>query len=246
MLSKGAIIALIAIVVIVIAVVVVAASSTPQATTSPVTVTINNEPFTGDPTATNSIDWGTTSPGNTYTRPFWVQSNSDQNLTLQLFTTEPAGCTQTWIYNNTVLPPQTQVQGTLVLTVSTSGQTGTYTWQLLATNGTITPQTSPTPTPTSTPDTPYKFTLNKPDTGMQNINVTINADKFTFVPSTLPETFNYKQGDTITFKTATIDGYAFNYWRIDDTPAGSTNSYTITNAMGNFTVTAVFLQIPIT
>ena len=206
---------------------------------SDITVFIDTVQQNVNLTQPQTLDWGAVVAGNTYTRNFTVTNTGTQGLNLLLLTTEPYGATQTWLYNNTKLEPNTYASGSLVLNLAPNANGGIYTWRLLATNNTII-QPTPTPVATPEPNETYQFTINT-GTGAANINVTINTNKITLLPASLPYTIIYHQGDAVTFRTEAITGYSFNFWEIPgDTPTNA-NPFTLQNPHGNFTITATYI-----
>jgi hypothetical protein len=232
---------LIGIIIVVVVVAAFALGGSPTASGNDINVYIDSVRQDVNYTTPNELMWGSVQAGNTYTRNFTVENLGTQNLTLMLLTTEPAGTSQSWMYNNSLLPPNTYAAASLVLTLSTSPAGGVYTWRLLATNSTN-PQATPTPAPsqTTTPDETYQFTINA-DTGAANINVTINTNKLTLMPNALPKTIIYHSGDTLSFKAVALDGYIFNYWEIPGETPSNSNPYFLASPHGNFTITATYI-----
>ena len=191
-------------------------------------------------TAPQTLDWGTITAPNTYTRNFTVVNAGTQNYTIILVTTEPYGTTQTWSYNNTLLAPNTYAASNLVYTLSAGAVTGSTTWRLLATNMTM-PTATPTPNPSATP-TPnsLSFTIDA-DNGLTNITITKNSGTpFTLLPEQLPKTYLITEGDSLKFQ-AYYDSeyYTWNGWEFDDgTMPTMNNPLILSNMQGNFTVTA--------
>lgn len=231
--------ALIVIIVIIVVAVAVAFAlgSAPAVAASDVTVYIDSVKQDVNYTQPQTLNWGNVVAGNVYTKNFTVTNTGTQNLTLMLLTTEPLGTTQTWAYNNSLLPPSTMASGSLTLTLSTNPSPGTYTWRLLATNNTATAQPTPTPSATATPTPNYMLTLDLSDTGLYRVNVTIGTNKITLQPSDEPQTFSFKSGLTIMVETETVDGYAFNTYRIDDGTFNSNNPASWPNQKADLTIT---------
>jgi hypothetical protein len=243
--TKGVTKAIMVIIVIIIFVIVgiaaaIGASITPQTANSDVTVYIDDVKQDVNYTQPQTLDWGSTIAGNVYTKNFNVTNTGNQNLTLMLLTTEPLGTTQSWAHNNSLLPPASYAQGSLTLTLSTNPSSGAYTWRLLATNNTVAAQPTPTPATTDEPEATYQFTIDA-ETGISNLNVTINANKIPLVPSNLPKTIIYHAGDVLNFKTEAIEGYEFAFWEIPGETPNNAISYTLPNPHGNFTITATYI-----
>jgi hypothetical protein len=233
--------ALIIIVILVVIVAVAIASSQPAAVQNDVTVYLDTVKQNVNITQPQTLNWGNIAAGNVYTKNLTVTNTGSQNLTLMLLTTEPLGTSQTWAYNNTILPPLSYASGSLTLTLSITPSSGQYTWRLLATNNTmiIDPTVTPTPTSTSTstPTPNYMLTLDLSDIGLTRVNVTIGTNKITLTPSDDLQTFSFKSGSTITVETAVSDGYAFNTYLIDDGTFNSNNPATWTNQKTDITIT---------
>jgi uncharacterized repeat protein (TIGR02543 family) len=206
---------------------------------SPVTAYIDDVAYNTNLTEPRTIDWGAVQPGNTYTRNFTVANNQNQPLNLQLLTTEPAGNSQSWPYNNTQIQPLESLKGTLSLTLDTVAASGVYTWRLFAINGTM-PNPTPSPTPSTPPVSTYQFTVES-GVGVQNITFAINnALPYTVEQGSFPVTFLCKSTDTITFKANNATGYIFNGWLIDGMTPETRNPYVKSDITGNFTVKATF------
>lgn len=230
-------------IIVVIAIAAFALGSTPVAPANKdITVYIDSVKQTGNYTQPQTSNWGTISALNTYTKNYTVTNTGTQAYNLLLLTTEPAGTTQTWAFNNTVIAPSSFSAGTLTLTLSATPAGGAYTWRLIASNGSVT-QPTPTPDPSATPaPVTYQVALSAPIDGMNNFNITVNADKFTFTSATLPNTLYYQGGSTLTFRTEAAVGYSFNYWSVNGVPtAGGINPYIVNDAVGNFTITPAFM-----
>jgi hypothetical protein len=180
-----------------------------------------------------------------YTKNFTVTNTGNQNLTILLLTTEPAGTTQTWAHNGTVLGPNTYAASDLTLTMSLTPSVGAYTWKLLATNSTSnplvtpTPEATPTPAPTAVPD--YMLTLDLSDSGLYRVNLTIGANKITLTQDSEPQTYSFKSGSTIKLETSVTDGYIFNTYKISDGTFNSDNPATFTNVKSDLTITPITL-----
>ena len=237
--------ALIIIAIIAIAVVAVAFSmgGTPEAASNgDITVYIDTVQQTGNYTQPQTLQWGTISALNTYTKNFTVANTGTSQYSLLLLTTEPIGTTQSWSFNNTVIAPATVSQGTLTLTLSITPQAGAYTWRLFASNSTMPeasptpdPSASPTPAPTVTPNS-LTFTINA-DTNVASVDlVKNNASPYTI--STFPATFAYTQGDTLKFTPTYAEGYILNGWVFaDGSLPVTTPILLLSNSASNFTVT---------
>jgi hypothetical protein len=203
-----------------------------QVATTDITVYIDGKQIKANYSEPQTLDWGAIQPLNVYTKNFTVTNNhATQNYTLVLLTAEPAGTTQTWAYNNTVLPAKSYASGTLTLTLSASPSAGQYTWRLLATNGTLTdPAATPTPTPEATPTPNHMLTLDLSSEGIQAVNVTIGTEKVYLTPDdTLPRTYSFKSGTTITIQTIVQEGYIFNIYLIGDGSIKGSNPATFTS-----------------
>lgn len=229
------------VIIIVIVIVAVAISASQPATSSQTDVTVYLDTVKQNMNITQpqTLNWGNIAAGNVYTKNLTVTNTGSQNLTLMLLTTEPLGTSQTWAYNNTILPPLSYASGSLTLTLSITPSSGQYTWRLLATNNTaiIDPTATPTPTSTSTPTPNYMLTLDLADTGLTHVNVTIGTNKITLSPSDELQTFSFKSGSTITVETAVTDGYAWNAYLVDDGTFNSNNPATWTNQKTDITIT---------
>mgnify|MGYP001290537313 CR=1 FL=1 len=240
---------LIIIVVMVIAVLAVAFSmgTAPSTNNSDVKVYIDTVEQTGNYTDPQTLTWANSQAGNTYTKNFTAMNNGVTPYYLTLYTTEPAGTTHAWSYNNTQLAPATSAQGTLSFTLSNMPATGLYTWRLFASNSTLNPVVTPTPTPTIAPVINLQFTITS-EPGAENITAKINTDAIILIPGDFPATFLYKSTDTLTFKTNAATGYTFNTWLIDGmspkTGVGIENTLVLTDLTGNFTIQAKYLLTP--
>jgi heme/copper-type cytochrome/quinol oxidase subunit 2 len=109
-----------------------------------------------------------------------------------------------------------------------------------------TPKPTPTPpgsTPTETPPTTLSFTV-KAGAGINTVTVTNQntGAVITLTIADLPATFNFKKGDTLTFKVTANDGYHFNAWVFNDGTFQSQNPYSI-KASASFTMEAHFLMV---
>ena len=223
----------------------------PAVAEQPVTVYIDKVKQEGNYTVASKLDWGTISAGNTYTKNFTVVNNQQQSLTLKLYATAPSTATVTWAKNGTTVPSGDKAEATLVLSLSDTYTTGSFTWRLLAVNGTSTP----TPTPTATGATPtpkptpvpnnLQFTIDG-DSGVKNITITRNSQTpFVIIMDDLPQTYLYTAGDTLKFQVAIQPDFMFNGWQFGDgSLPENTNPLIITdktvphNTNGNFTLTA--------
>jgi hypothetical protein len=236
---------LIILAVIVIAVLAAAFSmgTAPSSNVSDVTVYIDTIEQTGNYTEPQTLTWANSQAGNTYTKNFTAMNNGATPYYLTLYTTEPAGTTHAWSFNNTQLAPATSAQGTLSFTLSNMPATGLYTWRLFASNSTLNPVATPTPTPTTPPVLNLQFTLTS-EVGAENITVAINTDKITLISTDLPVTYQFTSADTLTFKTNAAVGYTFNTWLLDSTTIKSANPLVLTDLTGNFTVQAKYLLTP--
>jgi len=80
--------------------------------------------------ANATIDWGTLYAGTANEFNFTVYNNMTEAHTIYLMIQYlPAGWTQTWIGNGTLLQNQTGVSFPLVLTVPASAESKQYIWQ---------------------------------------------------------------------------------------------------------------------
>lgn len=234
-LTKIATIFLIFIIVIVVGVAVAIGSNVQPTSNNLLDVYIDDTKFVGNITATNQLDWGAVSAGNSYTKNFTVFNPTQQTYTLLLLTGEPSGTTQAWSLNNTQLPAMSTASATLTLTLSTTPSLGTYNWRLLATNSSLTPTASPTPA--TIPN--YMFTINDDGEGILNTQVQIGTENFVLTPGdVLPRTFSFKSGTTIIVTTAALDGYVFNVYLLGDGTIKSSNPATFTAQKADLTLTA--------
>lgn len=106
------------------------------------------------------------------------------------------------------------------------------------------PKTSPTPTITASPiPTVLSFTV-KASAGISTVLVTNQntGAKITLTAADLPATFNFKNGDTLTFRVTAHEGYSFNAWVLGDGTFQSQNPYTI-KATVPFVMEAHFLMV---
>jgi len=113
------------------------------------------------------------------------------------------------------------------------------------------PKPTPTPTPTIDPNaTPVptrppatlSFTI-KAGAGINTVIVTNQntAAIATLTITDLPATYNFKNGETLTFKVTPSTGYRFNFWALNDGTFQSQNPYTIKPA-SSITLDAHFLM----
>lgn len=232
--TKIATILLIFALVIVVGVAVAIGSNVQPTSNNLLDVYIDDTKFVGNITATNQLDWGAVSAGNSYTKNFTVFNPTQQTYTLLLLTGEPSGTTQAWSLNNTQLPAMSTASATLTLTLSTTPSLGTYNWRLLATNSTG----LPTPTPTGTTIPSYMLTLNIDGEGISKVNVTLGSEKFVLTPGdVLPRTYSFKSGTTITIETTAAEGYSFNTYLLGDGTIKSSNPATWTAHKADLDVT---------
>lgn len=247
--NKGisTVLAAIIIIGIIVAVVAVAFSlgSTPAESNNVVTVYIDDIQQTGNYSEPQTLDWGSTSAGNTYTKNFNVSNPTANAYTLLLLTTEPAGTTQTWIYNNTALAANSYAAGSLTLSLSTAPSSGAYTWRLLATNSTT---ASPTPTPTAGPTaTPIPnsitFTI---DADSNVLSIALSVNNAAAYPITdFPQTFTCTPGDDLKLTPTYAADYILAGWLFGDGSIPKTTSIlTINNVDSNFTVTCTSQYMP--
>lgn len=232
--TKMAAILLVFVLVIVVGVAVAIGSNVQPTSNNLLDVYIDDTKFVGNITATNQLDWGAVSAGNSYTKNFTVFNPTQQTYTLLLLTGEPSGTTQAWSLNNTQLPAMSTASATLTLTLSTTPSLGTYSWKLLATNST----NLPTPTPTGTTIPSYMLTLNIDGEGISKVNVTLGSEKFVLTPGdVLPRTYSFKSGTTITIETTAAEGYTFNTYLLGDGTIKSSNPATWTAHKADLDVT---------
>jgi hypothetical protein len=107
-----------------------------------------------------------------------------------------------------------------------------------------TPTVAPvTPIPPTPPPVTLSFTV-KAGAGIETVTVTNqnSGATITLTPSDLPATFNFKNGDTLTFKVKPGDGYIFNAWIFGDGTFQSRNPYSI-KAVSSFTMESKFLMV---
>jgi len=226
-------------VVIVIAVIVIAGvafslGSNPAAPQTGVTVYIDSTAQTADYTQTNAYDWGQITSGYTYTRNFTVANTGTQTYTITLLTTEPPGTASTWEYNNTQLPPNTYKSAALTYQY-TPTTAGSYTWQLLASNNTITATPTPDPSATPTPNS-ISFTINA-DSNVESIAISVN-NRAPYTIDSFPTSYTCTPGDDIKFTPTFATDYVLNGWEFTDGSIPVTTALlSLSNISGNFTVT---------
>jgi flagellin-like protein len=212
-----------------------------------ITVYIDSKKQSVNYTSPQTLDWGNIQAGNSYTKNFTVVNTGAQTYQILLLTTEPAGTSQTWAYNNSALATNNYAAGSLTLTLSISPSTGSYTWRLLATNSTE-PLASPTPGPSSTP-TPnsIQYTISA-DMGITSINVTRNSGlPITLLQEQLPKTYLITPGDSLKLQQNVDPDYTFNGWEFGDGTMPTIAPYIIiANIQGNFTITAQTYLTPLT
>jgi len=246
--KKGisALLAIIVIVVVIVALVAVAMSlgSSPAASDNgDITVYIEGIKQTGNYSQPQPLNWGTISALNTYTRNYTVTNTGTQPYNLILLTTEPSGTAQSWPFNNTAIAAGTYSAGTLTLTLSATPAAGSYTWRLLASNGTM-----PTPTPTVNPSaTPQpntlSFTINA-DSNVVSIAMSKNNAP-AYDITVFPQTFIFTVGDDFKFTPTYIADYTLNGWVFSDGSIPLTTPIlTLQNIDGNFTVTCTSKYMP--
>lgn len=246
-------VALIIIAILVIAAVVVGISmsgSAPAVGEQPVTVYINGEKQTGNYTQKQVLIWESAAEGWSYQKNFTVVNNLEQALTIQLLTTSPSGTNLTWTYNNTAIEPEGFAGANLAVD---SYKSGTYTWRLLAFNGS---SAMPTPTPSATPGaspspTPTPNALNftvDAELGVKNITITVNnKTPVTEIFNNLPVTYTFTSGDTLKFEVSLDEGYLLKGWQFEDLGVPiNENPLTLTDktvsthtTLKNFTITAL-------
>ena len=105
---------------------------------------------------------------------------------------------------------------------------------------------TPTPTPSMPTPTPVPTTLSftvKAAAGINTVTVTNQNSGATIIltAADLPVTFNFKNGDTLTFKVSANEGYTFNAWVFGDGTFQNRNPYMI-KPVGSFTMEARFLM----
>ena len=108
------------------------------------------------------------------------------------------------------------------------------------------PVVKPTPTPSMPTPTPVPTTLSftvKAAAGINTVTVTNQNSGATIIltAADLPVTFNFKNGDTLTFKVSANSGYTFNAWVFGDGTFQNRNPYMI-KPVGSFTMEARFLM----
>ena len=214
-------------------------------TTGPVTVQINQDLYNSNLTDSHVLDWGAISLGNTYTKNFSVTNNDNQDLYMQLLTTEPAGTIHEWIYNGTMIPQNSTIHSTLQLSVGTMASTGSFTWKFFATNTTIVEPT-PTPSPTPIPVETLTFTINA-DMGVETILITNNAGSsktLTREELQTSQSFNFTTGDDLIFETTVREGFSFDTWDFDDGTWNDVNPIILTNVQEAFVITATYTINP--
>jgi hypothetical protein len=104
------------------------------------------------------------------------------------------------------------------------------------------PQATPTPDPAVTPaPTTLSFTV-KPGIGLNTVTVTNQNTGATIILTApdLPITFNFQNGDTLTFKITPSEGYKFNAWIMGDGTFQNQNPYTL-KATATFTMEPKFI-----
>ena len=100
---------------------------------NPLTITIDGKDYSN---ATDTLEWGNMTWGNTYNKTMTLKNIANVNLTTCIITDEPAGTLMTWQGNNTLLTPQQNVTGTLALQV-VDANVGLYNWNItVSANGT--------------------------------------------------------------------------------------------------------------
>lgn len=236
---------IIVVVILLVAVVgIISLGSTPEAVNSDIKVYIDTVEQTVNITDAQTLDWGSITAGNTYTKNFTVANYGTSPYSIILLTTEPAGSSQTWsTYNNTILPAGNYAAGTLTLALSLSPSSGSYTWRLIASNSTL-PTATPTVNPSATPT---------PNT----IEVTVGADEYfesiaisknnaaPYIVTDYPFTFTCTDGDDLKFTPTFTEGYTLNGWALNDGSLPvTTATLTIVNVSGNFTVMATSKTVP--
>lgn len=75
-----------------------------------ITYTLDGVTFVG-----TAINWGNITPGETLAKPLNVSNTKNEAVTPILEVTLPAGWTQTWSLNNTVIEAKTDIAGVLTL-----------------------------------------------------------------------------------------------------------------------------------
>lgn len=233
----GAIVAFIIIIIVIVGIAAALSGALAPAAPNPVAVELDSVPVTANYSIPQLLEWGPTTPGNTYTKNLTVTNNGVQNLTLKLFTTEPIGTMQSWAPNNTQLNPLSTVSSTLTLTLSSFVGTGSYTWRLLAVNGSA-PIIEPEPEPD--PDIPIQVTI-QAENGVENVTFTNDlGDTIILTNTMLPITFNFTRGDDLTFQTSPKLTYTFNTWLLSDGTFRSDNPVTLVKVNATLTVTALY------
>jgi hypothetical protein len=117
----------------------------------------------------------------------------------------------------------------------------------VAANSGSKPVVKPTPTPTIATPTPTPAVLSftvKAGVGIASVLVTNqnSGAKITLTPQELPATFNFRNGDTLSFKVTANPGYIFNAWVFGDSTFQSQNPYVL-KATSSFTMESKFLLV---
>ena len=229
---------------IIAAIAVFGAPATTQS--GPVTVYIDNTIIAGNYSEPQTLTWTDAQTDWSYSKNFTVENNINQNLTVTLLTASPAGATLSWTGNNTILAESSII--TAPLTVN-HYQPGVYTWILATTNSTITepPIEEPEENETTPPPQTLNFTIHSAE-GMQNVTFTIaSGTPITIQPETLPQTFSFTSGSSLTFRTAPTLDYTFNYWQLPFEPYyTSSNPVALSNVNESFVISAHFYLTPVT
>ena len=217
-----------------------------------ITVYIDGAKQTGNYSQPQTLNWGSVSALNTYTKTFNVTNTGTQTYNLILITSEPAGSTQTWAYNNTKLNSMSYASSTLSLTLDAEPTAGPYTWKLLTSNSTAptptptvnpseTPAPTNTPAPTATPNN-LQFTIHLQgvDT-FGSFNVTIGSAKIPLLPSDFNPSYTLKftSGATLIFQIEVPADYQFIRWDFSNNNPDTHNPLSLTNVSESFEITAV-------
>jgi hypothetical protein len=238
----GVQIGVILLIIAVVVAIVVAVSGSAPPTETPKTgllITFDGVQQTWNNTTPQQLNWGSVAPSMSYTKNVSVTNLEPQTLTLILKTSEPQGSHQSWPKNNTALAPNATTFADLTLSTSSPMESGSYTWLLQGSNGTITPTTSPTPTGTPAPQS-FNCTV-KAQNGIASVNVTnLNqpGSGYTIIQGNFPKTFIALEGTLLKLEVTLVAGYTFNGWTFNDgTFPQSTNSI-IVLVSKSFEVTA--------
>ena len=211
--------------------IVVALSGTAPAESTTATVYLDNIVQAVNYSQPQPLTWEGAQQGWSYTQNLTVQSLSTQNLTMQLYTTEPAGTHLSWAGNNTQLAPNSVATAPLILG---SYMPGTYTWQLTLSNSTFLNMPPPTE------DTPIYITFQiDAANGVENITVTTATEQKLLTTDTLPKNMTCQTGTNVKLEINIAEGYLFNGWDFaDGKPGSKLSTFIITDVQSTFAVKA--------